>query len=921
MCVGGGGGGGQRKREGRGDRGLHLCVKDSLFTTSRYLQAPTEITRIYPKDRKVISSKDSAKTEKIEEVSSEHTVTSVDEPANQIKAEPVVQDKPPLQHSTPPTEAIDPMTLSLIPCKNNQLTQKDNSTSSQESHVTNHTTVGWMAQFDSGDTEPVAHASSHHSVLVSTSEPVNDLMMFSITPDSIAKMTKSSSHNGAAQSIQPPVSQPQALDDSAGNDLIEFSISPSLLGNAHNSQIQFLAADNEAQLKKAMSGSNSQTVKPKQSPELRVAKHSPQLSRRMATTTAQLPSPAHQQPRGEETSTKSSTDSETAPQFQRQTSFPFQNKQPAPMPREEMKSEVHALPQSSDFASRFRGYTTLEGDVLKPHWEHFADSSRERRNEDPGRYLSASPEAWTVLNAAGDEEGTFHTRKRSPEITTSHESNTGDAMITPAITSLKRVASAGPSQGHSFLNRPLPSIPHSSSDTAVTAHHPSSAGGRRSESPFAVRSGVLRDQEVHPSTSTHHRSHDRNVASSKAKSHHELNYVDPDDLLFFKPQTSVLQSDPTPSGGQTTIKHDQRQNGMGTGIGDSSSKSIPLVSLSDQTTVGGTNTPHSVVAGGGRAVLSGNGGSPKSDKEAVFSSPPITADPLYALPEKLKHKFASQATSSTPASTGTLIETTSTIGFTNTTSSAPLSTSTASTSTSLKPVTGAGYLSQLLQERQSARQQTSANAATPTGDLLEASTKAKAESHIDKQQTAPSSSNHSQRERPKPATGKEYLEELLLKRQNSKKSAQSSVSTHQPRNPSSQPIGSDPLYAVPDKPHLRKESALTERQSDIRAAPVSSKTTLPSNPSNSTVHIGNVPQYAAPGKHHSNGSQSRHNISTTQVSPQSAVQSRIHGGVRSETSKSISVSLSLSLSLALAHYPPPPILLPLYHTYYICCLL
>ena len=104
---------------------------------------------------------------------------------------------------------------------------------------------------------------------------------------------------------------------------------------------------------------------------------------------------------------------------------------------------------------------------------------------------------------------------------------------------------------------------------------------------------------------------------------------------------------------------------------------------------------------------SSNGENTTEKNSNEISSPPITADPLYVLPEKLKLKFASQGAANNPSSTTAESNATST----NTTA-ASLSSITSTSSTSFdsitgqrpsKPVTtGAEYLNLLLQERQSA---------------------------------------------------------------------------------------------------------------------------------------------------------------------------------------------------------------------------
>ena len=213
-----------------------------------------------------------------------------------------------------------------------------------------------------------------------------------------------------------------------------------------------------------------------------------------------------------------------------------------------------------------------------------------------------------------------------------------------------------------------------------------------------------------------------------------------------------------------------------------------------------------------------------TDKNDEFSSPPITADPLYALPEKLKLKFASQGAANGPSSTTAESNATST--NTTTTSSSSITSTSSTSSNSItgqrpsKPVTtGAEYLNLLLQERQSARQQNTASLTTPTGDLLEASTKARAGSNIDFSPTTVSSAFSIGNStistaslKTKHRSGKEYLMELLQKK--GKQSSNADLAGQTPKytmsNSSSASSGSNLRYRdlAHDSQHRLRDSQI-----------------------------------------------------------------------------------------------------------------
>ena len=741
---------------------------------------------------------------------------------------PVVQTSTPVIHST---DAIDPLTLSIIPRNENE----EDLIASQAGHVIQHSgmkTVGWVTNVNSDNSQV---ETSTMSATVSTSEPVDDLMKFSITPAAVTQMTNSSPNNAVA--MHPPTSKPdlsKTTVKSLSDDLIEFSISPSLLGNAHNSEIQFGSTDKVQPHHYNMLSSHPQSMKPKQSPELRMATRSPELSRHMMMSNGHV-SP-HQ--RGYEASDHQTSEN-GVPQLQRQTSFPFQNKQPAPLQRNSTKTEVQAVPQTSDFASQFgiHGSTTLESD-LQPTWGHFAE-------ERQSRSLSASPEAWTVLNAAGDEEATFKAKRQPKE---SFESKSEEVTYTPAMTSLKRVVSyrseQEKSEDQTVTTRPL------NSHTALPAV----------QRPDLDNDGSLNSLTAHLSTSsntarfsTHHR-HSANGSTQAGPKSSDLVYIDPDELVFSKPSDAQQQQNypvhipphnvsrgaVDNTGNKDTSAGGKRDNYIEVESGGNRLK--PLQDHSIGAKAQSERSVGSEMTGGKSSVTGGSSESNRTGKPAEYSSPPITADPLYALPERLKRKLLPQAaTSNTSSDTIPTTGTTNTTPSAGTTTTAPSSSPAAmkTSSTSATPITGAGYLTMLLQERQSARQQSSAKATTPTGDLLEASTKADASSHVTNL-PSPSESNGSSRSISKPKGGKEYLQELLQKRQEPR-----TVSTNQS-------LGEDPLYAVPDK--LRYNRGPTQTESNGITTVSDQSHSIQASRLGSTA-TGKDPPYAVPHKHQS-GAQS-----------------------------------------------------------------
>ena len=846
-----------------------------MYLSSRvlYLQAPTVISRTYPQVRKPAPSIVSTITEKGDVVNNKDTVTPAE---GHDKDELKTQDKPKTDSVKLPSETIDPMTFSIIPSKIGQLAHAGNKDKCTPQAKDSKPAAG-VSQFNPDNNLTSTPIASSQAASVSSSEPVNDLMTFSIMPTSIARMTNSSSHLVAAT---PPTTKHELpVVENPKDDLIKFSISPSLLGNAHNSRLEYLSGNNGGRNRQEdVSGPQPQAGKPNQTPELHQATKSPQISRNMMTG-EKMPAPIIDNTDQYASSNTTTGNAQAIPPIQRQTSFPFQNKLPAPVQGGGLNTDVHAVPQGSDFASRFRGYTTVEGDVLRPDWEHFAKDSGTKIKEDSSRLLSTSPEAWTVLNVAGDEEATFSTRRPHPKATQCHDPNTEDIKYTPAITSLKRVASSGQDQMHSMANRPLPSIPHSSSDTAVSArqsHTPSFAG--RTVVSTTTGSSASGNASLHGYSGNSVRA----GSSNKSSSHHDLNYVDPDDLVFSKPQhhSSLVQRLPNEA---TRSENEVGRKGK--------NNSIPLVTLSQESTSTKEGTPPPVRNGEGK-IRDVSSASHKLKSEADFSSPPITADPLYALPEKLKLKFAPHTTNGQSVS-GVVSEDPTT---TSEVSSTPLLATTSGNSSSAKPITGADYLSLLLQERQTARQVTTDNSVTPAGILLDASTKVKSNSdHLQTSLTATTCNSLS--DKPRPASGKEYLEELLQKKQQSKSAQLSAV-----RSPG-QAIGADPLYAVPDKQHLTRKAPETVK--------INVNTTQPAlatqASSHSSVPIGGDPLYAVPDKSHKGNNQkvnkpiTKENLST-KVSPNLISQS-YGGGSGGKTNNSLSFSLSLTLSLCLSLWP------------------
>ena len=864
-----------------------------------HLQAPTEITRVYPHNRKLFPLKESAKKEEAESVNDVPSVTPAEKQTNEDDNHlPVVQHSTSANQSKVPTETIDPLTLSIVPHKQGKGQPREDHMTLQNGMNENRL----VAHINSDDPQNQTPSSS---VPASTSEPV-DLMMFSITPAAITKMTTSSPHSGMA--MQPPATRQdlsKAAGESLSSDLIEFSISPSLLGNAHNSQIQFGATDKQQSHQQELFQTYPPKVKPKQSPEPHRASRSPEPSHGMQINNSEVSPHQNRYEAGNERAADKNTSEypQAVSQFQRQSSFPFQNKQPATPQRDGIKSEVQAIPQSSDFAGRFRGYNALEGDQLNPNWEHFG---AENTRDDSSKSLSVSPEAWTVLNTAGDEEATF---KSSRQFAESYECKSEEIKYTPAITSLKRVSLQAPEHvksGNSIVNRPLPSVPHSSVDNG------------RGTLALSLPTAELSTGSNTVRFSTQHHSTNRGIGASQASSRTDstskkadLIYVDPDKLVFSKPADSQPQlsypANRPPyntsyhSSGEVNIagpsnasKNNKRKNYVDVESGGSKSDSAPLVTLHDQNVGTKANLMDPTDAERTCPNEDVGGTSSASAKPATYSSPPITADPLYAIPEKLKRKLLTQEASH-PAHTSAN-DTVSTGSTTDTAHSSSDDIMKATdTSTSAKSITGADYLSSLLQERQSARQQSSATATTPTGDLLEASSKARASSQVETSLTSSSESESiSHYDKLRPITGKEYLQELLQKRKQTQSSGMSGlcpVSTS-----AGQRIGDDPLYAVPEKPKIKSGVAQTERHLNEGTNDVSggSQSIRPSIHASTAVSRGQVPKQNQNRAQNDGKQASKEHISTTVASsagPQKMSSTR-------ECSEFSTLSLSLSLSLS-----------------------
>ena len=886
-------------------------------------------------------------SKQVETKSNEETIVAVslaEKQANSIErpnvAEKQDHDRSAQQHSMPPseskppTEAIDPMTLSIVPSTKAPLAHIENEAgqvTSQSDHKTNQEGGRWVADLTNNAAQTRKPGVSHQ--IASTAEPTDDLMMFSITPASITQMTPSP--GGLQQFNHPPSSKPEQSGGTEGgssDDLIEFSISPSLLANAHRTSMQYgSVADAKSRSHYSMSGSihpneqpmhthvasgftpalptepqlqeqivstsHSQSSKSRQSPKLNVARKSPELSNDMLKAGRRV---AHQEK--SEISHKKAT-----PPLQRQTSFPFQSKQPAPLLKENMKTDVHAIPQSSDFAS---GYTNLESgdssDVLKPNWEHFAESEEERRK----KILPETPETWTILNVVGEEEATFTTgRQFSDDFSTATNENsarsgvddtTGEEVkFTPAITSLKRVASYhGQEKTKSAIpisSRPLPSLPYEVHSTVPAL--PLNEGGRViHSSPTIQRAGINTDnRDISPVTSpTAHLSPARNIA--KFSTHHYPSsgdtpspqtglgahrlasaskppdhlYADPGDLVFSKPslhqQMYSSHSHPHSASrttGNSTLgvggstKNNQRENYVEiAGTVSRSDEELVPISTHQELHTSTEGSKASAGDGGGlkKAVLGGGSGTDEWKEGGEFASPPITADPLYAIPEKVKLKLASQGmnySSDTKASDKTYSGESSTSAL-----SSAGSVKATNTGTSSKPITGAEYLSTLLQQRQSVRQLTSASVLTPRGDLLEASTKVRAGSSVD---MSPTSIEYTfigdcQTSTPRQITGKEYLKELLQKRQESKPTQHTTISGTSPQvTCASQATDANPLYAVPDKPKVKQHLAHTERNSNGTNLGINSSNSVNSKEQASnrnSTPIGQDPLYAVPDKQH-----------------------------------------------------------------------
>ena len=781
-------------------------------------------------------------------ISNQNAVTSTPPPEQKliVNGSPdfdptAVKSSTPINPAKPPapTEVINPMTFSIMP--------------SSASHLAHTTENDRKSEAVSEVSDPIRDVSTNSNpadiqaqptnVEVLSAEPVADLMMFSLTPSAVARIrsTPAFPSQGQGQILQTtPASQPDLskiseVAPSTDDDLIEFSIYPNLVRNAHDSKSPY-------DFSTASQGSRSSSISPlpprerspgMHPPELRTSRRSPELSRYLQNTGQQGASSQDQGKNQEVSSTNSAaigepqrTQKMPTPPFQRQTSFPFQNKQPAVL---QSKIDIHALPQSSDFANQFpalnENENTSKGDLLKPDWEHFAES------DEASEFFSTSPERWTVLTATGEEEATFKAERQfsedfvstttsnleSDERTASSEATNEEMKFTPAITSLKRVANYAPETPKSVspvAGRPLPSIPcEDSSHSHTTTSQPTALLLRDNERglPTSLGSPMA---HLSPNSTTAkflaHPNHSQSssnavsstISSSNARpsatkapssSTYDPLYIDPDELIFSKP--THFQSQTTASSyGQK--RHDITGK-LNAQVRESSSDRenyIEVETVTDKVTTSSEQPVSTKESSKDREFFATNktssdgrksatGGS-AADKNSDFSSPPITADPLYALPEKLKLKFASQGAITHASKTTAESSTTPTESITTSSSSITSVSSASSSSVGQRPskpvTTGAEYLNLLLQERQSTRQQNSANLTTPTGDLLEASTKARAGSNIDLSPTTVATtisiggstvSTASLKTRHR--SGKEYLAELL-QRKARQQSAQSS---------------------------------------------------------------------------------------------------------------------------------------------------
>ena len=882
-----------------------------------FVQAPKDITRIFSHSRKkaapsLVIENDATKEESSNTSSGEHTIISnpnAVSPTPQAEQKPIQNgsvnfDPTPVKSSTPvnpikppaPTEVINPMTFSIMPASMAHLAHGvENDKKSETTSKTSNSGSTSLLQ-DGGSTSANSNlanvrAQQPPGVEVSSGdEPVADLMMFSLTPSAIAQIRSTPGFNsspgqqGQVMHTTTPASQPDLskineATPSTNDDLIEFSINPNLIKNAHShskTPYDFPSTTNRTSRSLSNSPLPPRARSPSMpSPELHTSRRSPELSRYFLKTDQQRAASPQSQEKSEET--KNTTNSTAivepqraqktpAPPFQRQTSFPFQNKQPAML---QSKTDIHALPQSSDFANRFPALDKSENskvDQLKPNWEHFAESEKASSSE----FFSTSPERWTVLTATGEEEATFKPQRQfsedfvstmttstseSDNRTVSSEVTDEEIKHTPAITSLKRVANYAPEKPKPVspvAGRPLPSVPNGDSSQATTTSQPtalplsdnerglppSSLGSPMAHlSPNGTTAKFLAHPNLpHTSNALPSRTSRPNAPPSTKKSTYDPVYADPDDLVFCKPNSSEQL---TAHSSQYGHKHSQdvttkskAQVGKNGGDGHEYYVEVETVAYKSpekaadsqpgstrDSAKDGQSSNSSKSSGDGRK--SATGGSAADE----FSSPPITADPLYALPEKLKIKFASQGATTNVSSTTTESRATPPVDTSLSSLASPTSSIGSSVSgapssvggRSSKPATtGSEYLTLLLQERQSARQQTSANLTTPTGDLLEASTKVRAGSNIDLSPTTVSgdttmisignSTISTASLKTKHRSGKEYLAELLQRRAKQQQSGAQSSSVGlgaeqtpkytMPSNSSSASSSSNPRYTA-----------------------------------------------------------------------------------------------------------------------------
>ena len=658
------------------------------------------------------------------------------------------------EHSKPPAEVINSTTLSIAPKQSD--THVGSSEYPQSTQTDQKTNRGNAPE--NGSNEPMAYSAVSSNV---NRESVGDLMTFSVTPATIAQMTQTSACKEDSQCVSSKQSKSSPADeDNSVGDLIQFSINPSLLGNAHNSNIEFGPVNSQQ-----LGGKHLST---------------PELKRAANQSTAKY-FPHHETPMTDQRSI-------SAPSFQRQSSFPFLSKQPAALQSDHRKRDVHALPQTSDFANQFPDYKSRESELLKPNWEYFSE------RENSSRSLSTSPEGWTVLNAAGDEEATFTTRRQPDKSLKNSDPDMEKLNNTPAITLLRRVTN------YDSVSSPTLSSTTVTNSSTVSPVDNLTNSSRDVTSPTAC---------LNP----------RGLAHYHSSQSRDPVYIDPDDLVFCQSPYSQHQVGATLDSASLS-RNEPRDYGVNDTVKDNHYIELEF----DEHSSRPFSSKESVEPFVSRQDKSSTRRSDSDENKDEFCSQPITDDPLYAIPEKVKVKLAkSRLTNSyrkdTSSSSG------------EGSSGALTATSTVTSSgdnPNSRRTSGAEYLSLLLQERQNARQSSLANATPPSRNLSEVSTKV---THADR--SLESSTPNFQPSVHQTTSGKDHLQ--LMQKSNEYKGDQSRVNSgHPPVHTSSQPIGGDPMYAVPMKRKQRNDLA---------------QQNTPSSDS-SSVPIGQDPLYAVPAKAH-----------------------------------------------------------------------